>query len=35
VNATAIEGLHGALGRTGVVVLDEAVVVTLGLELEA
>lgn len=35
VNAMAIEGLHGALGRTGVVVLDEAVVVTLGLELEA
>ena len=34
VNATAIEGLHCALGRTGVVVLDETVVVTLGLELE-
>lgn len=34
VDATSVEGLHCALGRTGVVVLDESVVVTFGLELE-
>ncbi len=31
VDATAVEGLHGALSGTGIVVLDEAVVVALGL----
>jgi hypothetical protein len=34
VNATAVESLHRALGGTGVVVLNETVVVTLGLELK-
>lgn len=33
-DATAVEGLHGALGGTGVVVLNETVVETLGLELK-
>ena len=34
VDATAVKGLHGALGGTGVVVLNETVVVALGLELK-
>lgn len=34
VDATAVEGLHGALGGTRVVVLNETVVVALGLELK-
>lgn len=34
VDTTAVESLHGALGGTGVVVLDETVVVTLRLELK-
>jgi hypothetical protein len=33
VNATSVEGLHGALGSTWVIVLDESVVEALGLEL--
>jgi hypothetical protein len=34
VDATSVEGLHGALGGTRVVVLNETVVVALGLELK-
>jgi hypothetical protein len=33
VNSAAIQSLHSPLSRTGVVKLDEAVVVTLGVEL--
>jgi hypothetical protein len=32
-NATAVEGLHGSFSRTGVVVLDKAVVHAFTLEL--
>ena len=31
-DTAAIQGLHGAFGGTGVVVLNETVVVTLGLQ---
>jgi hypothetical protein len=34
VDTTAVKSLHGALGSTGVVVLNETVVVALGLELK-
>lgn len=35
VHTAAVEGLHGALGALGVVILDEAIVVTFGLELQS
>jgi len=33
-DATAIQGLHSTLSGTGVIILDEAIVVTLGLHIK-